>query len=375
MAGRSLRIARIAGIPVGVSPWWLLIVALLTWSLAAGYFPERAPGIAAAAAVTLALASVLTLFAGILAHEFAHALVARRAGVEIVEIDLWLLGGVARMRNQPRRAVDELRFALAGPALTAVLALAFGACLWALSPTAPDALRAFVAYQVQVNIAIALFNLLPALPLDGGRAARALLWWRTGDLRRATALASRAGRWIGYGMVYFGALVILVGYVGGLWLVVVGMFLVVAATAERQHVELQAAVEGLSAGELMSTPAVPLPARLPLSEARAAIRASGLPVFPVVEDSGVVVGVLDARHAAEQGTVGEAAARDPALRLGPDEPAAGLLERPAFLREGWAVVVDALGRPLGIVSIADLQRRQNAQRPAGPRARPAGVTG
>jgi Zn-dependent protease len=132
VTGRSIRIARIAGIPVGISPWWLVIVVLLTWSVGIDFFEVQAPQLARASALALALASVLMAFAGILAHEFAHALVARRAGVEIEEIDLWLLGGVARMRNQPRRAVDELRFALAGPAVTAALALAFAALLWAL---------------------------------------------------------------------------------------------------------------------------------------------------------------------------------------------------------------------------------------------------
>jgi Zn-dependent protease len=371
--GRSLRIARIAGIPVGISPWWLLVVGLLSSSLAAGYFPERVPGIAPAAAMALALVSVLALFAGILAHEFGHALVARRAGVEIEEIDLWLLGGLARMRNQPRRAGDELRFALAGPAVTAILALAFGAALWVLAPPDSTVLRAFLEYQLQVNVAIALFNLLPALPLDGGRAARALLWQRTGDLCRATAVAGRAGRWIGYGLIALGAFAMLGFYVGGIWLVLIGAFLVVAATAEQQHVELQAAVTGLSAGELMSMPAVPLPADMPLDEARAAIRASGFPVFPIVDGSGAVVALLvAARAGAGAGTTtAEAAEHDASLLIAADAPAADLLERPAFLRLGHAVAVDGRGRPLGVIAIADLQRRLRGTRPDAPRARPA----
>ena len=113
MPGRSIRVARIAGIPVGVSPLWLVIVALITWSLGAGYYPGEVQGITPAESYALGLASALLLFASILAHEFGHALVARRRGVEIEEIDLWLLGGVARMRGQPKSAADELRFALA----------------------------------------------------------------------------------------------------------------------------------------------------------------------------------------------------------------------------------------------------------------------
>ncbi|MGZ6639344.1 MAG: site-2 protease family protein, partial [Solirubrobacteraceae bacterium] len=110
-----------------MSPLWLIIVALITWSLGAGYYPGEVHGITAPESYALGLASALLLFASILAHEFGHALVARRRGVEIEEIDLWLLGGVARMSGRPRSAGDELRFALAGPAVTAVVAAVFGA--------------------------------------------------------------------------------------------------------------------------------------------------------------------------------------------------------------------------------------------------------
>jgi len=185
MPGRSLRIGRIAGIPVGVSPLWLVIVGLITWSLGAGYYPEKVHGITPLAAYGLGLASALLLFASILAHEFGHALVARRRGVKIEEIDLWLLGGVARMSGQPKTADDELRFALAGPAVTAVIAGAFEGLALALPGSAPSAVRAVVVYQAQINLLILGFNLVPAFPLDGGRVARALLWRRSGNLAAA----------------------------------------------------------------------------------------------------------------------------------------------------------------------------------------------
>ncbi|MGZ6568705.1 MAG: M50 family metallopeptidase, partial [Solirubrobacteraceae bacterium] len=151
MPGRSIRVARIAGIPVGVSPLWLIIVALITWSLGAGYYPGEVHGITAPESYALGLASALLLFASILAHEFGHALVARRRGVEIEEIDLWLLGGVARMSGRPRSASDELRFALAGPAVTAVVAAVFGALALGLPGSTPAALRAVIRYQAEVN--------------------------------------------------------------------------------------------------------------------------------------------------------------------------------------------------------------------------------
>jgi Zn-dependent protease len=127
MPGRSIRVARIAGIPVGVSPWWLVIVALFTWMLGASCYPSVVHGIAPATAYGLGLLSILLLFASILAHEFGHALVARRCGIEVEEIDLWLLGGVSKLRGRAQTPVDELRFAAAGPAVTAVIAAIFGA--------------------------------------------------------------------------------------------------------------------------------------------------------------------------------------------------------------------------------------------------------
>ena len=163
MPGRSVRVARIAGISVGISPLWLIVVALITWSLGAGYYPSEVHGITTAGSYALGLVSALLPFASILAHEFGHALVARRRGVHVDEIDLWRFGGAARMSGEPRTAEDELHFALTGPAVTAVVAVVFGALAMALPSSAPAALRALVSYQVQINLLILGFNLVPGL--------------------------------------------------------------------------------------------------------------------------------------------------------------------------------------------------------------------
>src|SRR5512146_2862856 len=154
----SIRIGRLAGIPIGVQPLWLAIVGLITWSLGAVYYPGQVAGIAPGLAYALGLLSALLLFASILLHELGHAVVARRHGVEIEEIDLWLLGGVARMRGYPKEAGDELRFALAGPAVTLAIAVIFGAVAVLLPVSTPDALRAVIEYQAFVNTAILVFN-------------------------------------------------------------------------------------------------------------------------------------------------------------------------------------------------------------------------
>ncbi|MFZ2049997.1 MAG: site-2 protease family protein [Solirubrobacteraceae bacterium] len=194
MPGRTLRIARIAGIPVGVSPWWLAIVALITWLLGASYFPEVIHGVSPIVSYALGLASALLLFVSILAHEFGHALVARRYGVEVEEIDLWLLGGISRMRGEAHDPRDELRYALAGLAVTAVIAACFGVAALLLPSSTPAAIRALVEYQAFVNALILIFNLLPAFPLDGGRVLRSLLWRRSGEIGKSTEIAASVGR-------------------------------------------------------------------------------------------------------------------------------------------------------------------------------------
>ncbi len=232
MPGRSYRIGRIAGIPIGVSPLWLVIVALITWTLGASYFPEQVHGISTGAAYALGLASALLLFASILAHELGHALVARRRGVEVEEIDLWLLGGVSRIRGEAHAPRDELRYAIAGPAVSAVLAICFGAAAVLLPSSTPAAISALVEYQALINGVILVFNLIPAFPLDGGRVLHALLWRRSGDRVRATETAASVGRGFGYLLIALGALELVAGAPEGLWLALIGFFIISAAGAE-----------------------------------------------------------------------------------------------------------------------------------------------
>jgi Zn-dependent protease/predicted transcriptional regulator len=369
MPGRSFRIARIAGIPVGISPLWLIIVGLITWSLGAGYYPGEVHGITTAGSYALGLASALLLFASILAHEFGHALVARRRGVQIEEIDLWLLGGVARMSSEPKTAEDELHFALAGPAVTAVVAALFGALAVALPGSAPAALRALVDYQVQINVLILGFNLVPAFPLDGGRVARALIWRRTGDKAAATNTAAGLGRVFGYLLIAFGVLLAFDGEPGGLWFALIGVFLVSAATAERMHEQVVDAFTGVPAEELMSQPAISIPAESTLVEAHEYFVRHRYTAFPVTDGAGRAVGMLSIEHLRRTPRsrwpttrAAERADRDPALLVGGQEKIAHLLDQPAFVRIGRAAVIDQEGRPVGVVSLTDIERTIRASR-------------
>ncbi len=383
MPGRSLRIARIAGIPIGVSPWWLVIVALITWSLGSSYFPEAVHGISSTASYALGLASALLLFASILAHELGHALVARRHGIEVEEIDLWLLGGVSRMRGEAHEPGDELRYALAGPAVTAVIAACFGVVALLLPTSTPQVIRALVEYQVFVNGLILIFNLLPAFPLDGGRVLRSLLWRRSGDIERSTATAARVGRGFGYVMIVLGGLELLGGAPEGLWLALIGFFVVMAAGAQAVGAQVQAALSGVHASELMSAPVVSIPERTSAAQAGADYF---LPYrytsFPVVDEQSRAIGLVSieqiealTRQQRVVRLVAEIADRDPGLIVNAGEDVIRLLEQPAFSRVGRAVVVDESGRPVGLVSITDVKRSlrtsQLADRTAGESAHAA----
>ena len=371
MSMRSVRVGRLSGIPIGIQPLWLVIVALITVSLGAAYYPDQVPGIPPAASYGLGLLSALLLFASILLHELGHAIVARRHGVEIEEIDLWLLGGVARMSSYPKTAMDELRFALAGPAVTLAIAALFALIALASPASTPQAVAAVISYQLFVNVAILAFNLLPAFPLDGGRVARALIWRHTKDLLRATTLAASIGRGLGYGMVGLGVFAALAGGLGGIWLALIGVFVIAAAKAEADGLRVRIALRGREAGNLVSYPAVCVPAEISVEDAvRDHFLPRGFSAFPVLE-GGRLAGLIDRASIdrvpaprRNMTTVGEACIDDPSLIVDESTELVDLLELPAFQRVGRAIVTTEDGR-LGIVSITDVNRVLRALEMAG----------
>ncbi len=368
MGGKTWRIGRLAGIPIGISPLWLVIVGLITWSLGATYYPDQIQGIAPGLAYLLGLVSALLLFASILLHELGHAIVARRHGVRIEGIDLWLLGGVSKLKDSPHAPGDELRYAIAGPAVTLVIVALFGALSAALPSNAPETLKALIEYQFFVNAAILIFNLIPAFPLDGGRILRALIWQRQGDMGRATRSAARIGRGFGYGLIALGVLAALMGALGGLWLALIGGFLLLAARAEESQQEIEASLAGREAGELMSFPAITAPAEITVEDAASSFFARHrYRSFPVI-DGGVVVGLVTLDRVEEMTpqerhhhTVGEIAERDPELFINEHADIAALLRRPAFQRIGRAIVLTERDG-VGILSATEVARSLRSAR-------------
>ena len=242
----SFALGRVAGVEIGVNWSWIVVVGLVGWSLGAVVFPDEVPGLSDGTYLAMALIATVLFFASLLLHELGHAVVARREGMEIEGITLWLFGGVARFKGMFPSGGAELRIALAGPAVSLFLGLLFlGAA--AVLPM-PDAVDGVVAWLGRINLILLAFNMLPALPLDGGRVLRALLWLRSGDFMRATSTAGTMGRVFGNGLMILGVLAVFAGAPGGLWFVAIGFFLSTAAQAEVSFATMRTALGGLLSG-------------------------------------------------------------------------------------------------------------------------------
>jgi Zn-dependent protease/CBS domain-containing protein len=261
----SLRVARIFGIPIKIHFSWVLVFALVTLSLAAAYFPVRSPGWSTSAYVGMGVVTSLLFFASVLVHELAHSVVAMAWKIRVESITLFIFGGVAHISREPDRPLAEFLIALAGPVSSLLLALGFGV-LWlvgqslALAPLADVGL-----YLGTINLWLALFNMIPGFPLDGGRVFRSIVWAWTGNLYRATHWAANSGRLMAFLMIAGGAIFFFTGnWASGVWLAFIGWYLEGTASTSRQQARLQQALDGLTAGDLAASVCQPVPGTTPL---------------------------------------------------------------------------------------------------------------
>jgi Zn-dependent protease len=227
-------VLRIGGVDVRVDASWFVIVALVVWT----FWSRFDAGRATLDALAMALVAAFLFFASVLAHEIAHALEARHRGIEVRSITLYLFGGTTEMASEVRRPGDEFAVTAVGPWTSIVLGCAFGLVAFAADRTAASAVGEVAALLAWVNLVLAFFNLLPGAPLDGGRMLDSIVWRVTGDHARARRVSTGAGRLLGIALVLMGiggALFVGDAVVEGLWLALIGAFLVVAATAERQR--------------------------------------------------------------------------------------------------------------------------------------------
>lgn len=358
-------LGRIAGVRVGVHWSVLLIFVLITLGLAEGRLPAVYPGRASALYWTAGVATSVVFFGSLLAHELAHAVVARRNGVKVADIVLWLLGGAARLKGEADTPGAELRIAGVGPLVSLVLGGAFALVAWLLDlGSASRLLVESVAWLAVINVLLAVFNSIPAAPLDGGRLLRAFLWWRTGDRLRATVGAATAGRAFGWLLVGLGVwLFIARSSFGSLWLALIGWFLIGAATAETRQARVRSVLADVPVRRAMFPDPAPLRAEKPVADVLADPYFLRHPATPVTDEGGAPLGLLTltaARSvpsaARDSTTVGQKMVPASDLLMArPDDRLADVVPRMAPDAAHDVVVVEQ-GRVVGLLSASDVER-------------------
>ena len=287
----SVRLGRVHGIEVGLNWSWIVIFGLIVWSLAASAFPSTNPGLADGTYIAMAAVGALLFFTSIVLHELGHAVVAQREGMQIDGITLWVFGGVARFKGMFPSARAELRIAIAGPIVSVVLGAAFTAAA-KLLPLTPS-VDGVATWLGEINLVLVAFNMLPALPLDGGRVLRAALWARGGDFSRATRRAGAIAQVIGQTMIALGIATFLVfGVLGGPWLALIGWFVLVAARAETSYGAMREALTGLRVHDAMVADPVTVPAETTLLDFLEDVFARTRYAAYPVTDAGQVIGIV-----------------------------------------------------------------------------------
>ena len=363
--GSSLVLGRIAGIRIGLHWSWVLVFTLFVWTLSTGVFPATNPDLGDGTHLVMAFVAAALFFVSVLLHELGHALQARREQIEIEGITLWLFGGVATLKGAFRTAGAEFRVAIAGPVVSLVLGALFVGIALLDNAQAVDGVAAWLGY---VNIALLVFNLAPAVPLDGGRILHAALWHTWGDFARATRTATAIGRGFGYVLISGGVAFFVFGNeFSGVWLAFLGWFLLAAAGAEGRYATARQALDGLHVRDLMAPEPVTVPSHLTLGEFMDEIVwRRRHTTYPVVDDD-VPVGLLPFRRVAEVARSEWDARRVRECMLGLDdvslftgeEDALEAFARLTRTSIGRGLVLDR-GRLVGLLSVTDFARALEA---------------
>jgi Zn-dependent protease/CBS domain-containing protein len=280
---------------------WFIIFGLVTWALAASYYPSVFPSWSLASRIAAGIVTSLLFFGSVLAHELAHSIISQRQGIPVQSITLFVLGGVSQITEEPKQPRDEFRMAIAGPLTSLVL----GGILWGIffgvrhsTAFGLQFIAAITYWLGYINLALGVFNLIPGFPLDGGRVFRSLLWWRSGNLRNATRTAASIGRFIGYLFIFGGIWLVFGGlfftslqgwWFNGIWLAIIGWFLESAANGSYRQLLLQEMLKGHVASDVMSRDCMIISPETNLERlVNENILTSGRRCFPVASGSQVV---------------------------------------------------------------------------------------
>jgi Zn-dependent protease len=373
--GGSIQLARVFGIRIGVHPSWFLVLFLMIWSLS-GLYEEVVGG---EDAFLLATVSALLFFASVVLHELGHAIVARRNGIDTLGIDLWLLGGLAKLSRDSDSPGVEFRVAAAGPLVTLVFGLlclglgtalasgGFGDALGFDDDGSVGAGEAVLAWLTYVNAVLLVFNLIPGFPLDGGRIARAIAWKVTGDRAKGTRFASVLGQGFAYLLIGYGLYEFMRGdTLALLWFGFMGFFIIQAARAADVQSQITSRIEGLTVSDVMDAEPVSLRAETKLDRALDEyFLRYGYPWFPVVDAGGRFIGVVSRERAEavpEQiratSSVDEVAQFDlgHAHSVALDAPLESLLSSEGLRALGAIMAVDPEGVLRGIVTTDQVRK-------------------
>ncbi|MCZ7676494.1 MAG: site-2 protease family protein [Roseovarius sp.] len=367
----------IMGFRVSLDLTWFVLAILIVWSLAGGYFPSVIEGIDTGTAVVLGIAGALGLFVSIILHEFSHAIVARRYDIPIKGITLFIFGGVAEMEDEPPSAKSEFLMAIAGPIMSLFLALVFQSVALALPGAVGEApLVALFAYLALINAVLAIFNMIPAFPLDGGRVLRAAIWWWTGSLDRATRISAGTGRLLGSVLVALGFLNALTGNIfAGMWQALIGLFIIGAARSAETQMTMTNLLEDIPVRRLMVTHPITVPDDTPLDYLiENYFYRFNHKVFPVLRDGALLgcvrlddVGRVPLEERAGR-TAGDILATDSAERtVGPETPVLEAIKVMQTHKVSRLMVAEA-DDLVGILTMRDIVSHIGIRRELGPGA-------
>jgi Zn-dependent protease/predicted transcriptional regulator len=363
MLKTSFTIFRAFGIPVEINVTWFIIFALVSWSLVTLYFPSNYPDMSVASYWVMGVAAALMLFASVVLHELSHSYVARLHGVPIRRITLFLFGGVSQMERETERPETEMKIAIAGPAMSFALMFVFFLIYLAVGAGGEGGGVAPVfRYLAIVNGMLGAFNLIPGFPLDGGRLLRAAIWKGTGNLKKATYVASRVGSVVGIAFIVLGFFAVFWGlFIFGFWIVLIGFFLRQASSAGYLHVVVENALKGYKARDVMKRGAVTVSGDISIQVlVDEFVFKYHLDCYPVVEPGGFagVVAVRDIKSMPRRlwrTTLVRDVMRSDLERLsvGLDDDLAGVLRSTIRERCGTLPVVED-GKVVGTVSRNDI---------------------
>jgi Zn-dependent protease len=395
MTGGGVTLFRVRGIRIGVDFSWFVVLFLIIFWLSGSYRDELNLPQGDSEPYLLAVASALLFFGSILLHELGHAFVAIRKGIGVSAITLWMFGGVARLEKDSDSPGTEFKIGIAGPLVTAAIVLVcagafllidgsdhLGDAALARNDATTSGVAAVVAWLGSINLLVLIFNLVPAFPLDGGRVARAIAWWRTGSRNTGTRFAGTLGEWFGLFLILAGVgyfLVYLGDVIGGIWLAFVGFILRGAARSAIAQTEITGRIEGISVSDVMDPDPVAIPEGASIEQAldEYFLRYRS-PWFPVVDPAQRFIGLVD-RPAADNvpaiertsAMVRDVLARDSgSLTVMEDAPLESVLGNDALRRLGALIATDTEGHIRGVLTIDAIGR---ALRPRTPTSTPGTV--